>query len=98
MSPRKALIKDDFPAPTRPTIHDNSPFRAEKSMFLRIVGVLGVADHLNVPFRMRTVSSSMYCTGGSLLTAEDCISSARRNSFRRVTETLASTRALQLDV
>lgn len=52
------------------------------------------ADHLKVPFRMRIVSSSMYWTGGSLVTADVCISSARRNSFRRFTLTLASTRAL----
>jgi hypothetical protein len=70
MSPRNAEMKEDFPQPTRPTIHDNSPFRAEKSRLWRILGVLGEADHLNVPFRMRTVSSSMYCTGGSLVTAD----------------------------
>ena len=71
MSPRNALIKEDFPDPTRPTIHDNSPFRAEKSILCRIIGDVDDADHLNVPRRIRTVSSSMYCTGASLLTALD---------------------------
>jgi hypothetical protein len=62
-------MKEDFPDPTRPTIHESSPLRAEKSMSRRIVGVEGEADHLNVPKRIRTVSSSMYWTGGSRFTA-----------------------------
>src|SRR5947207_4896846 len=97
MSPRRALMKEDFPHPTRPTIQDNSPFRAEKSRSWRIVGALGDADHLNVPCRTRTVSSSMYWTGGSRFTALGWISSVRRNSLRRPTDTLASTKALKLE-
>lgn len=69
MSPKKAEIKDDLPLPTRPTIHESSPLRAEKSMSERIVGAEGREDHLKVPERMWTVSSSMYWTGGSLWTA-----------------------------
>ena len=60
MSPRKAEMNEDFPLPTRPTIHDNSPLRAEKSMEERIVGAEGNDDHLNVPEWMWTVSSSIY--------------------------------------
>ena len=87
-------MKEDFPEPTRPTIQESSPFRAEKLMSLRIIGEVGDADHLKVPLRMRTVSSSMYWTGGSRFTASGWSSSAWRNSLRRPTETLASTRAL----
>jgi len=94
ISPRKALRKLDFPDPTRPTIHESSPFRAEKLMLCRIVGAEGDDDHLNVPFLMRTVSSSRYWTGDSLFTASGWISSACRKSFNLPTETDASTRAL----
>ena len=96
MSPRKAERKEDLPLPTRPTIHESSPLHAEKSMLERTAGAEREEDHLNVPERMCTVSSSMYWTGGSLCTASGWISSACRNSFNRPTETLASTSALNL--
>ena len=69
MSPNRAEMKEDFPQPTRPTRHESSPFRAEKLMLCSTVGACCADDHLNVPLRIRTVSSSMYCTAGSRLTA-----------------------------
>jgi hypothetical protein len=71
MSPSNAEMNDDFPHPTRPTIQDNSPFRAENDRLCRIVGDVDDADHLNVPSLIRNVSSSMYCTGPSRVTALD---------------------------
>jgi hypothetical protein len=68
-------MKEDFPLPTRPTIQDSSPFRAEKLRSWRIVGAVGDADHLNVPCRSLVVSSSIYWTGGSRFTAFGWISS-----------------------
>ena len=67
MSPRKADMNEDLPLPTRPTIHESSPLRAEKSMLERIGEE--EEDHLKVPECMWTVSSSMYWTAGSLWTA-----------------------------